>query len=110
MERAAVAVVANGADRSAGATVFADMAHFAGLVAAGLHPNPVESADVVTTTIHKTIGGARGGMILCREELAADINRAVFPGTQGGPLMHIVAAKAVLEKLSLGIAPPPIAP
>jgi glycine hydroxymethyltransferase len=85
---------------SVGARVMVDMAHFAGLVAAGEHPNPVEHADVVTTTIHKTLSGPRSGMILCREELAADINRAVFPGQQGGPLMHVVAAKAV----ALGIA------
>jgi glycine hydroxymethyltransferase len=77
-----------------------DMAHFAGLVAAGEHPNPVEHADVVTTTIHKTLGGPRSGMILCREELTKDIDRSVFPGQQGGPLMHIIAAKAV----ALGIA------
>jgi glycine hydroxymethyltransferase len=83
-----------------GARLFVDMAHFAGLVAAGEHPNPVEHADVVTTTIHKTLCGPRSGMILCREELAKDIDRAIFPGTQGGPLMHIVAAKAV----ALGIA------
>ena len=72
-----------------------DMAHFAGLVAAGEHPNPVEHADVVTTTIHKTLCGPRSGMILCREELAKDIDRSVFPGQQGGPLMHVIAAKAV---------------
>ena len=83
-----------------GAKLFVDMAHFAGLVAAGEHPNPVEHADVVTTTIHKTLCGPRSGMILCREELAKDIDRAIFPGTQGGPLMHIIAAKAV----ALGIA------
>jgi glycine hydroxymethyltransferase len=83
-----------------GARLFVDMAHFAGLVAAGEHPNPVDHADVVTTTIHKTLCGPRSGMILCREELAKDIDRAIFPGTQGGPLMHIVAAKAV----ALGIA------
>ena len=83
-----------------GARLFVDMAHFAGLVAAGEHPNPVEHADVVTTTIHKTLCGPRSGMILCREELAKDIDRAIFPGTQGGPLMHIIAAKAV----ALGIA------
>jgi glycine hydroxymethyltransferase len=83
-----------------GATLMVDMAHFAGLVAAGEHPNPVEHADVVTTTIHKTLAGPRSGMILCREELAKDIDRAVFPGTQGGPLMHVIAAKAV----ALGIA------
>jgi glycine hydroxymethyltransferase len=85
---------------SVGARLFVDMAHFAGLVAAGEHPNPVEHADVVSTTIHKTLCGPRSGMILCREELAADINRSVFPGQQGGPLMHIIAAKAV----ALGIA------
>ena len=83
-----------------GAILMVDMAHFAGLVAAGLHPNPVEHADVVTTTVHKTLGGARGGMILCREELAKPINSAVFPGQQGGPLMHVIAGKAV----ALGIA------
>ena len=83
-----------------GARLFVDMAHFAGLVAAGEHPNPVEHADVVTTTIHKTLCGPRSGMILCRSELAKDIDRAIFPGTQGGPLMHIIAAKAV----ALGIA------
>ena len=72
-----------------------DMAHIAGLVAAGLHPNPVPYADVVTTTTHKTLRGPRGGMILCREELAKQIDKAIFPGIQGGPLMHIIAAKAV---------------
>ncbi|MGZ5331575.1 MAG: serine hydroxymethyltransferase, partial [Solirubrobacterales bacterium] len=80
---------------SVGARLMVDMAHFAGLVAAGEHPNPVEHADVVTTTIHKTLCGPRSGMILCREELAKDINRSVFPGQQGGPLLHLVAAKAV---------------
>src|ERR1700752_3710469 len=78
-----------------GAYLVVDMAHFAGLVAAGLHPNPVPYADVVTTTIHKTIGGARGGMILFTEEHAKKINSAVFPGQQVGPLMHIIAGKAV---------------
>ena len=82
------------------AKLMVDMAHFAGLVAAGEHPNPVEHADVVTTTIHKTLCGPRSGMILCREELAKEIDRAVFPGQQGGPLMHVIAAKAV----ALGIA------
>jgi glycine hydroxymethyltransferase len=85
---------------ASGAKLMVDMAHFAGLVAAGEHPNPVEHADVVTTTIHKTLAGPRSGMILCREELAKDINRSVFPGQQGGPLMHVIAAKAV----ALGIA------
>jgi glycine hydroxymethyltransferase len=80
---------------SVGALFMVDMAHFAGLVAAGEHPSPVPHADVVTTTIHKTLGGARGGMILCTEEWAKKINTAVFPGQQGGPLMHIIAAKAV---------------
>jgi glycine hydroxymethyltransferase len=85
---------------SVGAKLMVDMAHFAGLVAAGEHPNPVEHSDVVTTTIHKTLCGPRSGMILCREELKADINRAVFPGQQGGPLMHIIAAKAVALKIA----------
>ena len=83
-----------------GALLMVDMAHFAGLVAAGLHPNPVPHADVVTTTIHKTLGGARGGMILCREEYAKKINSAVFPGQQGGPLMHVIAGKAVTLKIA----------
>ena len=87
---------------SVGARLMVDMAHFAGLVAAGEHPNPVPHADVVTTTIHKTLCGPRSGMILSREELAADINRAVFPGQQGGPLMHIIAAKAVALGLAAG--------
>jgi glycine hydroxymethyltransferase len=82
------------------ARLFVDMAHFAGLVAAGEHPNPVEHADVVTTTIHKTLCGPRSGMILCREELAKDIDRSVFPGQQGGPLMHAVAAKAVALRIA----------
>ncbi len=81
--------------KSVGAYLMVDMAHIAGLVAAGLHPSPVPYADVVTTTTHKTLRGPRGGMILCREELAKAIDKAVFPGTQGGPLMHIIAAKAV---------------
>ena len=78
-----------------GAYLMVDMAHIAGLVAAGLHQNPVEYADVVTTTTHKTLRGPRGGMILCKEALAKQINKAVFPGTQGGPLEHVIAAKAV---------------
>ena len=85
---------------SVGALLMVDMAHFAGLVAAGEHPNPVEHADVVTTTVHKTLGGPRSGMILCREEHKAAINRAIFPGPQGGPLMHVIAAKAVAMKIA----------
>jgi len=85
---------------SVGAYLMVDMAHFAGLVAAGEHPSPVPHADVVTTTIHKTLGGSRGGMILCREEFAKKINTAVFPGQQGGPLMHVVAGKAVSLKIA----------
>jgi glycine hydroxymethyltransferase len=82
------------------ALLMVDMAHFAGLVAAGEHPNPVPYADVVTTTIHKTIGGARGGAILCKEEYAKKINSAVFPGQQGGPLEHVIAGKAVALKIA----------
>lgn len=78
-----------------GAYLMVDMAHIAGLIAAGLHPNPVPYADFVTTTTHKTLRGPRGGMILCKEEFAKAIDKAVFPGIQGGPLMHIIAAKAV---------------
>lgn len=78
-----------------GAYLMVDIAHIAGLVAAGLHPSPVPYADVVTTTTHKTLRGPRGGMILCKEELAKQIDKAIFPGVQGGPLMHIIAAKAV---------------
>ena len=81
--------------KSVGALFMVDMAHIAGLVAAGLHPSPVPYADIVTTTTHKTLRGPRGGMILCREDLAKAIDKAIFPGTQGGPLMHIIAAKAV---------------
>ncbi len=81
--------------KSVGAYFMVDMAHIAGLVAAGLHPSPVPYADVVTTTTHKTLRGPRGGLILCREELAKAIDKAIFPGTQGGPLMHIIASKAV---------------
>ncbi len=85
---------------SVGAYLMVDMAHFAGLVAAGEHPSPIPHADVVTTTIHKTLGGSRGGMILCKEEWAKRINTAVFPGQQGGPLMHIIAGKAVSLKIA----------
>lgn len=83
-----------------GALLMVDMAHFAGLVASGLHPNPVPFADVVTTTTHKTLGGPRGGMILSKAELAKKINSAVFPGMQGGPLEHVIAAKAVSFKVA----------
>jgi glycine hydroxymethyltransferase len=85
---------------SVGALLVADMAHFAGLVAAEEHPSPVPYADVVTTTTHKTLGGARGGMILCKEEYAKKINSRVFPGHQGGPLMHVIAGKAVALKIA----------
>jgi glycine hydroxymethyltransferase len=81
--------------KSVGAYFMVDMAHFAGLVAAGLYPNPCKSADIVTSTTHKTLRGPRGGLILCKSELAKAIDKAVFPGIQGGPLMHIVAAKAI---------------
>src|SRR5690348_13905750 len=83
-----------------GALLMVDMAHFAGLVAAGLHPSPVPYADVVTTTTHKTLGGPRGGVILCKAEYAKKINSAVFPGQQGGPLEHVIAAKAVSFKVA----------
>jgi glycine hydroxymethyltransferase len=82
------------------AKLMVDMAHFAGLVATGLHPSPVPHADIVTTTTHKTLGGPRGGLILCRQELAKKINSAVFPGQQGGPLEHVIAAKAVALKIA----------
>jgi glycine hydroxymethyltransferase len=85
------------ADR-VGAPVFTDMAHIAGLVAAGVHPSPVPHSDFVTTTTHKTLRGPRGGLVLCREQYAKDLDRTVFPGVQGGPLMHIIAAKAVCLK------------
>jgi len=83
-----------------GALLMVDMAHFAGLVAAGLHPNPVPYADVVTSTVHKTLGGARGGLILCKEEYAKKINSGVFPGQQGGPLEQVIAGKAVAFKIA----------
>jgi glycine hydroxymethyltransferase len=85
---------------SVGALLMADMAHFAGLVAAEQHPSPIPYCDVVTTTTHKTLAGARGGMILCREEYAKKINSRVFPGVQGGPLMHVIAGKAVAMKIA----------
>jgi glycine hydroxymethyltransferase len=85
------------ADR-VGAAVFTDMAHIAGLVAAGIHPSPVPLSNFVSTTTHKTLRGPRGGMVLCREQYAKDLDRSVFPGVQGGPLMHIIAAKAVCFK------------
>ena len=85
------------ADR-VGATMFTDMAHIAGLVAGGVHPSPVPYSDFVSTTTHKTLRGPRGGMVLCKERYAKDLDRTVFPGTQGGPLMHIIAAKAVCFK------------
>lgn len=84
-----------------GSYFMVDMAHIAGLVAAGLHPNPVEYADVVTSTTHKTLRGPRGGLILCKEKYAQAIDKAIFPGTQGGPLMHVIAAKAVCFKEAL---------
>ncbi|MGX7729884.1 serine hydroxymethyltransferase [Rhodococcus sp. 2H158] len=83
-----------------GAYLWVDMAHFAGLVAAGLHPSPVPYADVVSTTVHKTLGGPRSGLILAKQEWAKKINSAVFPGQQGGPLMHVIAAKAVALKIA----------
>ena len=84
--------------KKVGAPLMVDMAHIAGLVAAGVHPSPVPHADFVTTTTHKTLRGPRGGMVLCREKYAKDLDRTVFPGVQGGPLMHIIAAKAVCFK------------
>ena len=85
---------------SVGALLMVDMAHFAGLVAANEHPSPVPYADVVTTTVHKTLAGPRSGMILCKEEHAKAIDKAIFPGQQGGPLMHTIAAKAVAMKIA----------
>ena len=85
-----------------GAKLWVDMAHFAGLVAAGVHPNPVPFADVVSTTVHKTLAGPRSGLILCKAEYAKKIDSAVFPGQQGGPLMHVIAAKAVAFKAAMG--------
>ncbi|NVN00315.1 serine hydroxymethyltransferase [Arthrobacter sp. SDTb3-6] len=85
-----------------GALLWTDMAHFAGLVAAGLHPNPVPYSDVVTSTVHKTLAGPRSGVILAKEEWAKKLNSAVFPGQQGGPLMHVIAAKAVAFKVAAG--------
>jgi glycine hydroxymethyltransferase len=87
--------------KEVGALMMTDMAHIAGLVAAGVHPSPVPHSDFVTTTTHKTLRGPRGGMVLCRRSFAKDIDRAVFPGIQGGPLMHIIAAKAVCFKEAL---------
>jgi glycine hydroxymethyltransferase len=85
-----------------GAKLMVDMAHFAGLVAAGLHPSPIPHADIVTTTTHKTLGGPRGGVIFCKQELAKKIDSTVFPGQQGGPLQHVIAAKAVAFKVAAG--------
>lgn len=87
--------------RDVGALFMVDMAHIAGLVAAGLHPSPIGHADIVTTTTHKTLRGPRGGVIMCRSELAATVDKSVFPGMQGGPLMHVIAAKAVSFKEAL---------
>ena len=87
--------------REVGAYLLVDMAHIAGLVATGLHPSPMEHADVVTSTTHKTLRGPRGGLILCKEEHARAIDKSVFPGTQGGPLMHVVASKAVAFREAL---------
>ena len=81
--------------REVGAYLLADIAHIAGLVATGLHPSPVEHADFVTTTTHKTLRGPRGGLVLCKEKYAKEIDSQTFPGIQGGPLMHVIAAKAV---------------
>jgi glycine hydroxymethyltransferase len=86
--------------RGVDALLFVDMAHIAGLIAAGLHPSPFPHADIVTTTTHKTLRGPRGGLIFCRESLGKAVDKSVFPGTQGGPLMHVIAAKAVALKLA----------
>jgi glycine hydroxymethyltransferase len=86
------------AANDAGSLVMTDMAHIAGLVATGVHPSPVPHSDFVTTTTHKTLRGPRGGLVLCREQFAKDLDRALFPGVQGGPLMHVIAAKAVCLK------------
>ncbi|HEX7497346.1 MAG TPA: serine hydroxymethyltransferase, partial [Candidatus Limnocylindrales bacterium] len=86
--------------KSVDALLFVDMAHIAGLVSAGLHPSPFGHADIVTTTTHKTLRGPRGGLIFCREDLGKAVDKSVFPGTQGGPLMHVIAAKAVALKLA----------
>src|SRR4029077_2673613 len=87
--------------KEVGAIFMVDMAHFAGLVAAGVHPSPVPHADVVTTTTHKTLRGPRGGLILCRAQHAKAIDKSLFPGSQGGPLEHVIAAKAVSFKEAL---------
>jgi glycine hydroxymethyltransferase len=84
--------------RAVGALLFVDMAHIAGLVAGGMHPSPVPHADFVSTTTHKTLRGPRGGLVLCKTQYAKELDRITFPGTQGGPLMHIIAAKAVCLK------------
>jgi glycine hydroxymethyltransferase len=85
-----------------GAKLWVDMAHFAGLVAAGVHPSPVPYADVISTTVHKTLAGPRSGLILCKAEFAKKIDSSVFPGQQGGPLMHVIAAKAVAFRAAMG--------
>src|SRR5881398_3408186 len=87
--------------KAVGAYLMVDIAHIAGLIAAGLHPSPIPYADFVTTTTHKTLRGPRGGMVLCKAEYAKALDKAVFPGLQGGPLMHIIAAKAVALKEAL---------
>jgi glycine hydroxymethyltransferase len=92
-----MAAIAHGVD----AYLFADIAHIAGLIAAGLHPSPFPHADLVTTTTHKTLRGPRGGMVFCRADLAKQVDKTVFPGVQGGPLMHVIAAKAVALKLAM---------